>query len=107
MAFGDTPKHDGQDLCASCNSLIEVKGIRFREHRKECGRIDGRLPERVTSCTLYSRKNSQSLHEMHMMAWVLTLDQKKRDIGFKPPKKDDEDDDDRMWRAARKINESD
>ena len=108
MAFGETPQHD-HDKCASCSHLIEIKGIRFREHIKSCGVMgsDVRIPERVTACNLYRRKNSQSLHEMYDMAWVLTLDQKKRDIGFRPPKNKDEeqDPDERMWREARKVND--
>lgn len=106
MAFGDTPQH-GQDKCATCTNLVDVKGVRFKEYIRYCGSMgdDVQLPPIVTSCNMYRRKNTQSLHEMHMIAWVLTLDQKKRTVGFVPPKQDesDEDTEAKMWEAGRSI----
>lgn len=102
--FGDTPQHD-LDKCATCVHLTEIKGRSFKEHIRHCGALpEGeRLPPIVTSCTAYRVKNSQSLHEMHMMAWVISLDQKTRKIGFKPPKKSELEDEDRMWVEAQRL----
>ena len=104
--FGDTPDH-GQDKCATCANLTEIKGVTFKEHIRTCGAIpeDQRMPARVTSCNQYRERNRQSLHEMHLIAWVLTLDSKKREIGFKPPKKSEMDDDERMWHEAQRLEE--
>jgi hypothetical protein len=102
--FGDTPQHD-HDKCASCVHLTEIKGRSFKEHIRHCGNMpEGKqLPPVVTACNLFRERNRQSLHEMHMIAWVLTLDQKKRDIGFKPPKKSQLDPDDQMWVEAQRL----
>jgi hypothetical protein len=85
--FGDTPNHAG-DKCASCARLIEIKGHSERETVRKCSAIEAdRIPARVTACTLYHKRTDNSLTMMMNMAWVLTLDQKKRTVGFTPPKK--------------------
>jgi hypothetical protein len=42
---------------------------------------------------------------MHLIAWVIELDQKKRDVGFRPPRKATMDPDDLMWSEAQKVGE--
>src|SRR5687767_1072675 len=102
--FGDTPQLDG-DKCATCAHLIEIKGQTFQEHVRHCGALpEGeKLPARVTSCNQYRERNRQSLHDMHMIAWVISLDQKTRKIGFKPPKKSELDPEDQMWVEAQRV----
>jgi hypothetical protein len=87
--FGDTPQH-AVDKCHTCAHLVEIKGQTQKEHVRQCGAVDnkvGKLPARVTSCTVYHKKTDPSLAMMMNMAWVLTLDQKKRTVGFTPPRK--------------------
>jgi hypothetical protein len=103
--FGDTPQHD-LDKCATCANLTEIKGRSFKEHIRRCDVVSReKLPPVVTACTEYRERTRQSLHEMHLIAWVIELDQKKRDVGFRPPRKATMDPDDLMWSEAQKVGE--
>jgi hypothetical protein len=61
-----------------------LHGEQQHDHRTICTAISGDriVPFKVTECTSYRNKNQLALHDMKSIAWIISTDKNKGQIGF-------------------------
>ena len=82
---GGTASNGEPSLCLTCRFATVVKGASLRDEIIECSQLSygrNRITFPVTVCTEYSDRRQPSLRAMEEIAWVLTSDPKKKEIGF-------------------------
>jgi hypothetical protein len=82
---GGTARHDEPSLCLTCRFATIVRGQALRDEIIECSQLAASrksITFPVVSCSDYSDKRRPSLREMEEIAWVLTSDPRRNEIGF-------------------------
>jgi hypothetical protein len=80
------PATDGTcPLCHACRWATIARGARLGEEIVSCSRLSddhGRITFAVVCCTGYSDRRLTSLRDMEDIAWVLSSDTTRKQIGF-------------------------
>ncbi|HUL71913.1 MAG TPA: hypothetical protein VLT86_02370 [Vicinamibacterales bacterium] len=79
---GGTAREGEPSLCLTCRHASVVRGQKSADQIVRCGRLEERIPFRVSSCTDYVSHDHPSLWHMEDIAWVLRTDPKRKQIGF-------------------------
>jgi uncharacterized cysteine cluster protein YcgN (CxxCxxCC family) len=76
-------------LCDTCSHGCTIKGDNENERLVFCSNVQRMMRFQVKHCNDYDNRNSVHLYDMRAIAWTLELDEKKHQIGFRPPRHDE------------------
>lgn len=88
--YDGTPDHSATSMCHTCNSCQHVKGTLLNEEMTLCHTRGNsppvRITWRVTFCNDYEDKRLPSMWQMEKIAWKVSVDGKRKFVGFMTPK---------------------
>jgi hypothetical protein len=74
-------------LCNTCSNGVQIRGMRLGEEKTLCHALPdshAQITYPIEFCSSYQRRNTQNIHEMNRIGWVIEI-KKGQFAGFHDP----------------------